>query len=347
VDDASSAAFVDDLLAAPAGVALLARLEAEHRADVRWFEAPPDSDPVAVDRAAAWVAEASFGALVALTLEAAESLAGPWVGGAPDSMAAAFRHASPRRAIAATIAARHGDRLRAPLDRGAQQWWHSDTSGGRGFDRPRFRAFDHVYGNGEFPWDGLWTTTDPPSEAHDGLLSAWEVLPGPVSRWHLAVRPAARVWTIDGPDDWVGLVTTHPKVAAHPHGGWELPGPNQHDVDDLLAVPGQSAARRRTGPHVLPDWAAVAADHDGVHLSWAGFLTTEGRVCDLPGGGVTMLRYWGGERTLWLADAFGAVAPAVAPALSGSIDGAMGVDARTDAARQHRDRQVLTALLGR
>ena len=56
---------------------------------------------------------------------------------------------------------------------------------------------------------------------------------------------------------------------------------------------------------VLPDWRAVVTDFDGVHLSWAGYLTSEGYIADLAGGGVTMLRYWFSERTLWLNDVFG------------------------------------------
>ena len=45
--------------------------------------------------------------------------------------------------------------------------------------------------------------------------------------------------------------------------------------------------------------------YDGIHLSWAGFITGEGRVVDLGDGDVTMLRYWFSERTLWLGDVFG------------------------------------------
>src|SRR4051812_9124277 len=30
--------------------------------------------------------------------------------------------------------------------------------------------------------------------------------------------------------------------------------------------------------HLLPDWAAIAEDYEGVHLSWAGYLAAEGLV---------------------------------------------------------------------
>jgi hypothetical protein len=98
---------------------------------------------------------------------------------------------------------------------------------------------------------------------------------------------------------------------------------------------------------VLPDWAAVRGDYDGVHLSWAGFMTTEGRVTELGDGSVTMLRYWGSERTLWLADVFEDPVPLSAPALSGRVNDDRGVSVRDDASRRVRDLGVLTSLLGR
>ncbi len=339
--------FVEVLLAAPAGVALLARLEAEHRPDVAWFASPVDSDAEAVRRAARAVATMSFGRLVALAAEAAEALAGPWVPDAPESLAAAYRQVGARRSIAEAVAERFGHRLSAPIDLEGQQWWHTDNARYDGFDGiGGFRDFDRVYGNGELTWAGLRTVTDPPPETHEILCVAWEMFDGPISRWRLPVWPDARVWEIHRPSDWVALVETYPQPAPGPHAGWELAGPNQDvaDVADLLAVPGQHAVRAQIVGHVLPDWAAVASDYDGVHLSWAGFLTTEGYVGDLYGGGVTMLRYWSSERTLWLADVFGTPAPLGRPELPGSIS---GVDVRGDDARRAQDLDVLTGLLGR
>ena len=214
---------------------------------------------------------------------------------------------------------------------------------------------------------------DPPPEVHDDLVWAWEIHPGPISRWQLPIRRDVRTWDIDRPDDWTRLVETYPKVATRPHDGWELPGPNQHvytglprlvhnglqrllsvpnqDVDAglqrLLAVPNQHAARSSVDRHVLPDWEAVAQDFDGVHLSWAGFLTTEGYVSDLSVGGVTMLRYWSSERMLWLADVFGDPVPLVAPALSGRVNDDRGIDVSQDEGRKVRDLKLLTSWLGR
>lgn len=89
----------------------------------------------------------------------------------------------------------------------------------------------------------------------------------------------------------------------------------------------------------------MAKDYDGVNLSWAGFLTSEGYVSDLPDGSVMMLRYWGSERTSWLADAFGTPLPA--SVLSGCLNNYLGADLSDDVRRCRADLEVLMALLGR
>ena len=55
-------------------------------------------------------------------------------------------------------------------------------------------------------------------------------------------------------------------------------------------------------------------------------ITAEGLVSDLPGGSLTVLRYWSSERTLWLRDVFGKPEPIAAPALSGRASGLRGID---------------------
>jgi hypothetical protein len=344
--------FVDALLAAPVGVALLAVLEMGPQAWDRSRQIPASpADAAAVERAARELADWELGRLVALVLDVAQHAAGPWMPHAPDALAHAYRHAAARRPLAEAIADRFGPALHRELDRDAQEWWTTDPATWRSPAMPRFTDFLLVYGNGEFTFDGLWTVTDPPAEAHADLLMQWEMDHGsPATRWHLPVEPAARIYEIHRPDDWVRLVDTYPKQApGRSHSGWELPGPNQHqpDIARLLAVPGQRAARTTAPVHVLPDWAAVARDHDGVHLSWAGFLTTEGFVADAAGGAVTMLRYWASERTLWLADVFGAPAPSSAPTVVGGIPSLDGLDRAALDDRRDRDLEHLLALLGR
>ena len=83
-------------------------------------------------------------------------------------------------------------------------------------------------------------------------------------------------------------------IPQHRHGGWELPGPNQHPSEMAgVEVASGGRAARRDVIVVMPDWDRIAADHDAVHLSWAGMLGAEGHVVEVPDLGpkaVTMLR---------------------------------------------------------
>jgi hypothetical protein len=340
---------VDDLLAAPVGVVLLDRLEAAERPVAPPFWALADSDPAAVDRATRAVGALSSGRLLHVALGAADHLAGPWSSGAPGSLALAYELAPARRALAELLWARFREDLVAGRQLGLQEHW-TDLAQPPWPTPPGFTDLAAVYGNGEFTFSGLWTVSPPPDDVHDDLVATWEMYQGEVTRWRLPVRPGARVWGIDHPADWVALVERYPRTAARSHAGWELPGPNQSasDVALLASAPGQHAVRTAVDRHVLPDWRAVACDYDGVHLSWAGFLTAEGFVSDLPGGGVTMLRYWGSERTLWLADVFGEPEPLGPPVLSGRVSGVTGTDVRQgNPSRLQADRAALAHRLNR
>jgi hypothetical protein len=205
---------------------------------------------------------------------------------------------------------------------------------------------DEVYGAGQFTLAGMWTVSDPPPETHPELAGAWELEQGSVSRWQFPVRSGARVFQVDRPADWVRLVTTH-AATGRPHPEWELPGVNQDPgaLAGLLAIDGQHGARTAIRRHLVPDWAAVAADYDGVHLSWAGFLTAEGYVSDLGGGDVSMLRYWFSERTLWLRDVF--EDPVPPDALRQDPHGEpQVVDVRNDQSRRRDDLVILHAQRG-
>ncbi|MBW4078339.1 MAG: hypothetical protein HIU84_07490 [Acidobacteria bacterium] len=345
----SAPSLAKELLRAPAGVALLARLELTQRDNVASFSCPSDCDASAVRRAAAFVKEMPYGEFLAMALWASESWAGPWSGEAPSSLPYLYADAERRREIAEAVAERfHADLLRG-ADVEAQEWWHEELPDSNYRVTPCFTNYSHVYGNGEFTSAGLWTVTDPPPEVHDTLIFAWDFDGRPTSRWRMPVRSGARLWNINAPTDWVRLVETYPKVAVRAHAGWELPGPNQYPSDTkmLRALVTQHAVRTTITHHALPDWDRVAHDFDGVHLSWAGFLTSEGYISDLTDGGVTMLRYWGSERTLWLNDVFDEPTPLTAPMLTGSIAGAVGVDLTSDAARQSSDASDLETLLGR
>jgi hypothetical protein len=310
VFDSVTDGFVDAIMASPLGVVLLAALESRARNEPRW-SVVRETSPATVAAAVDVVERMSFGDLVEIIVLTGYLSAGPWSSDAPSTVATSYRNAMARLPIAEAVDGRFGAALHAPIDRGAQQWW-SDGSTWRWVDRiaPLFHDFEHVYGSGQFTWAGLWTVTDPPTEAHQDLIGAWELEQGPVDRWDLPVATDTRVFEVHRPADWARLVAEHPREGM-PHPEWQLPGLNQHihDVAPLLSVPGQRAVRTSVRRHLVPDWRAVAGEYEGVHLSWAGFLTAEGCITDLGDGEVTLLRYWFSERTLWLADVFGEPRP--------------------------------------
>jgi len=294
------------LLTAPAGVALLQHLEATQRPG-RWpFPELTDSDPTAVNAAENAVATLSIGDLLKRAVEAADQIAGPWNPLAWTSLPSAYRFAQQRAGIAQAIADRFTSILATGIDRSAQQWWNtSNDQTGDSAAEHHIAQCDHgSYCCGEWPRRSAATVTTPPPELHQTLINAWEMYSGRIGRWAIEVASSGRVFEIHHPDDWRHLVAAYPHDVSGRHGGWELPGRNQHRRDVADVVSASSGAAARFDVRVaMPDWKQVAEDWDGVHLSWAGMLTCEGHVLDVPDLGadvVTMLRFWFTETTLWL-----------------------------------------------
>ncbi|MFN2518477.1 MAG: hypothetical protein ABR604_05435 [Jatrophihabitantaceae bacterium] len=101
--------------------------------------------------------------------------------------------------------------------------------------------------------------------------------------WPLAAQPRSRVYEVTGPGDWIELVTQYPLdvTGSRRHDWWRVTG----WADGWL----------------MPDWAGVAADFDGVHLTVAGYLTSAGRTLRV-GPEATMLAGWNPDQTFWLND---------------------------------------------
>jgi hypothetical protein len=108
--------------------------------------------------------------------------------------------------------------------------------------------------------------------------------------WPLAAQPRSRVYEITGPDDWVELVTRYPL---------DVTGTRRHD---WWRVTGWADS------WLIPDWADVAADFDGVHLTVLGYLTSAGRTLRA-GQEATMLAGWNPDQTFWLTDVLRDAAP--------------------------------------
>ncbi|WP_120950291.1 hypothetical protein [Arthrobacter oryzae] len=99
----------------------------------------------------------------------------------------------------------------------------------------------------------------------------------------LAPASGSRIYEISGPAAWTALVARYPLDVslAKRHDWWRTTG-----VD---------------GSWLIPDWSAVAADYDGVHLTVSGYLTTAGRYLPVGQSG-TVFAGWNPDETYWLND---------------------------------------------
>jgi hypothetical protein len=112
------------------------------------------------------------------------------------------------------------------------------------------------------------------------------------SIWSLEAMTAPAVWEIDGPDAWTRLVERYPLDVTHSR---------RHDW---------YRATGRDGRWLIPDWAAVAADYDAVHVSVAAYLTTATRALSLnDASAATMLAGWNPDQTWWLTDTLALATP--------------------------------------
>ena len=102
--------------------------------------------------------------------------------------------------------------------------------------------------------------------------------------WPMAYRADARIYEIRRPEDWTNLVSRYPL---------EVTKARWHDWYKVSS---------RAGTWVIPDYAAVAADYDAVHLTVGGYLTTAGRALPVSASAATMLAGWDPDQTYWLAD---------------------------------------------
>ena len=154
------------------------------------------------------------------------------------------------------------------------------------------------------PWSGDWWSTP----AMSGLPSTTRAAAGlgavalaltedsmgwPAARvWPARVGPGARVYELTGPAAWTELVRRYPLevTRSRRHDWWRATG--------------------RAGRWLIPDYAAVAADWDGVHLAVAGYLSTAGVAWPVSGDAATVLAGWNPDQTWWLTDVLTGGGPA-------------------------------------
>jgi hypothetical protein len=102
--------------------------------------------------------------------------------------------------------------------------------------------------------------------------------------WPVSVSLDARVFEVTSLDSWAELVGRYPLDVpdSRRHDWWRVTGLNEH--------------------WLLPDYVAVAADYDAIHLTAAAYLSAAGRPVRA-GDGFTMLAGWDPDQTYWLNDA--------------------------------------------
>ncbi|OMQ14593.1 hypothetical protein A7K94_0215560 [Modestobacter sp. VKM Ac-2676] len=126
------------------------------------------------------------------------------------------------------------------------------------------------------------------SGAHAELAcgcSDWDAV-YPVAQQRLEVTGHARVAEVHSAADWHGLCARYGDPGTHRGSDANL----------------RDAAGIENG--VAPTWSALGADHDGVHLSFAGLLSALYVPVDSPQIGTTTLWAWDWECTHWVRSVF-------------------------------------------
>jgi hypothetical protein len=101
----------------------------------------------------------------------------------------------------------------------------------------------------------------------------------------VSVPEHARVHEVDGAEAWAELCRAHPV---------EVTAQKRHDW---------YRATGRAGRWVVPDWAAVAGEHDAVHLTTAAYLTEAGTPIPMDDDTASVIANWNPDETYWLGDA--------------------------------------------
>ncbi|GAA4748619.1 hypothetical protein GCM10023328_33750 [Modestobacter marinus] len=108
----------------------------------------------------------------------------------------------------------------------------------------------------------------------------------PVDQRRLQVAEHARIAEVHSAADWHALSTRYGDPATH------------HGSDSSL----REVAEIDNG--LAPTWSALAADYDGVHLSFAGLLSALYVPVSSPQSGTTTLWAWDWECTHWIRSVF-------------------------------------------
>ncbi|MGI8627498.1 MAG: hypothetical protein ACR2J5_13175 [Geodermatophilaceae bacterium] len=146
------------------------------------------------------------------------------------------------------------------------------------------------------PWSGIWWST-PNVDGAPKTTSALESgeplglrLVEDDSGWTHAetvaveIRRPVRIYEVTGSQAWMELVARYPLsvIFSRRHDWYRTTGLN--------------------GNWLIPDFRAVAADYDGVHLTGRGYLEAAGRALPAGADRHTVLAGWDPDQTWWLTD---------------------------------------------
>jgi hypothetical protein len=145
-------------------------------------------------------------------------------------------------------------------------------------------------------WSGEWWSI-PPSDLTRTTRSLGRL--GPAGLWlvedgmgweraltrRVEVPAEARVYEIDSADAWAALCREYPlDVSAQKRHNWYR-------------------TTGRAGRWVIPDWTAVAVEHDAVHLTAAAYLAAAGTAIPVDGEACSVIAGWNPDETYWFVDA--------------------------------------------
>ena len=206
----------------------------------------------------------------------------------------------------------------APIDREAQMWIESrdepPSSGELAQPNVQMTYWEQrtnkseaaMYTCTSFEGKSSFLAVMDMSEVHGPVNDLAMYLEFPLRQWRLRVSESARVYEINGAADWHRLCADYPAQSARDASDPEDADREGWDVYPLKQLSGDIDARDIStdmARWLTPNWAAVAEDWDGVHLTLGGLLTAE-QVRVASASGWSMLRFWDIEQTMWLRWAF-------------------------------------------
>lgn len=163
--------------------------------------------------------------------------------------------------------------------------WHRTTVAAEAWAAKNLPA-DHHY-----PYSGTWWSA-PPAELVQTTRQLWDNTCAGMwfvedccgeerVRTRRAEISAQRIFEIGSPEDWIYLCRMYPL---------EVTAQKRHDW---------YRSTGRAGEWTMPDWAEVAADYDGVHLTVAGYLRAAGRALPTGPNTASVLAGWNPDTTYW------------------------------------------------